>query len=232
MNELKHVGRIAKTGKKVLVAYRTLPGDAYNCLVIPTEQLDDSKHFAIINLVESISGQQAYEFAEALYRTQFPDGSNMLAWLSANEKLVKVATDLVEMIPAPGYSILLSELNQHIAESKGVAVDDLAIKDTETAQPPFEKDEIPPTQDTKPVDTINNVTIDTYFTALESEIEKLETNEEKAARYRSEVDKLQERCLNITLKADSLSSPKTESTQPTETVNKSTPEKKSTKKAK
>ena len=51
MQNLKHVGRIKSTKKKVLVAYRTLPGDAYYCLVVPTESLDDSYHNAIINLV-------------------------------------------------------------------------------------------------------------------------------------------------------------------------------------
>ena len=37
---LKHVGRMIASNKKVLVAYRTLPGDAYSCLVVPTESLD------------------------------------------------------------------------------------------------------------------------------------------------------------------------------------------------
>jgi hypothetical protein len=41
MQNLKHVGRIKDTGKKVLVAFRTLPGDAYSCLVVPTENLPD-----------------------------------------------------------------------------------------------------------------------------------------------------------------------------------------------
>ena len=66
MAELKHVGRVIATGKKCIVAYRTLPGDAYNCLIVPTENLPDSYHDAIINLVESNGGQEAYEFAEAM----------------------------------------------------------------------------------------------------------------------------------------------------------------------
>ena len=78
MVELKHVGRMKSTGKRVLVAFRTLPGDAYSCLVIPTDRLDDLYHNAIINLVESNAAQTSYEFAEALDRTQFPDGSRML----------------------------------------------------------------------------------------------------------------------------------------------------------
>jgi len=125
--ELKHAGRIKATNKKVLIAYRTLPGDAYNCLVIPTENLNDQYHNALINLVESSTAQQAYEFAEALDRTQFPDGSRMLPSLHSKGLLIKVSTDAVEMTPTPGFSVLLSELNQIIAEQRGVAVDGLSI---------------------------------------------------------------------------------------------------------
>jgi len=128
MQSLKHVGRIKDTGKKVLVAFRTLPGDAYSALVVPTENLPDEYHNAIINLVESPAAQQSYEFAEALDRTQFPDGSRMLPFLHANGRLVKVSTAQVEMTPVIGTSVLLSELNQLIAEQRGVAVDDLHIK--------------------------------------------------------------------------------------------------------
>jgi hypothetical protein len=127
MQSLKHVGRIKATGKKVLVAYRTLPGDAYSALVVPTENLPDDYHNAIINCVESPAAQESYEFAEALDRTQFPDGSRMLPSLHAKGRLVKISTDQVEMIPTIGVSILLSELNQIIAEQRGVAVDGLAV---------------------------------------------------------------------------------------------------------
>lgn len=125
--ELKHVGRIISTGKKCLVAYRTLPGDAYYCLIVPTENLSDSYHDALINLVESNAGQTAHEFAEALDRTQFPDGSRMLPALHAQGRLVKAPTDKVEMCPTNSYSILLSELNQVIADARGVPIDELAI---------------------------------------------------------------------------------------------------------
>jgi hypothetical protein len=127
--ELKHVGRVVATKKKCLVAYRTLPGDAYSCLIVPTENMPDIFHDAIINLVESSAGQESNEFAEALDRTQFPDGSRMLPWLHVNNRLIKAPTDAIEMTPMPGTGVLLSELNQIIAEQRGVAVDDLAINE-------------------------------------------------------------------------------------------------------
>jgi hypothetical protein len=129
MSELKHVGRVIATNKKCLVAYRTLPGDANFCLIVPTENLPDIYHDAIINLAESQTGQDAYEFAEALDRTQFPDGGNMLRGLHATGRLVKVPTNSIEMVPSPGTAIVLSELNQIIAEQRGLTVDSLSIKE-------------------------------------------------------------------------------------------------------
>lgn len=180
--QLKHVGRIKATGKKVLIAYRTLPGDAYSCLVIPTESLDDSYHNALINLVESASAQSAYEFAEALDRTQFPDGSRMLPSLHVKGKLIKVSTADVEMIPTPGTSILLSELNQIIAEQRGVAIDGLAIRDN-NAKP--EVQEVASAQEvaepvSQPVtDLIESTTPVTF-----------DSPEDEAKHYRSQADKL------------------------------------------
>ena len=127
MQSLKHVGRVRASNKKVLVAYRTLPGDAYSALVVPTENMPDEMHNAIINCVESPAAQESYEFAEALDRTQFPDGSRMLPALHAQGRLVKMPTDAIEMTPVIGTSVLLSELNQMIAEQRGIAVDGLSI---------------------------------------------------------------------------------------------------------
>lgn len=127
MRELKHVGRSVANGRKVLVAYRTLPGESDSCLVIPTESLSDPQHDAIITLVESSAAQNAYEFAEVLARSQFPDGSIMLANLHVNKKLTKVRTDAIEMTPTFQAAIRLDQLNAIIAEQRGVSVNDLAI---------------------------------------------------------------------------------------------------------
>jgi len=186
---LKHVGRIVSTNKKVLVAYRTLPGDAYSCLVVPTESLDDQYHNAIINLVESPASQEAYEFAEALDRTQFPDGSRMLPSLHTKGRLVKVSTSQVEMTPAPGVSILLSELNQLIAEQRGVAVDDLSLKpDVEVKEPPKAK-EAPKEEEA---------------TTTEAVIDASSSPEDQAKFYRSQADKLAKQAAEMRRKAEEL----------------------------
>ncbi len=190
MQSLKHVGRIKDTGKKVLVAFRTLPGDAYSALVVPTENLPDEYHNAIINLVKSPAAQQSYEFAEALDRTQFPDGSRMLPFLHANGRLVKVSTAQVEMTPVIGTSVLLSELNQLIAEQRGVAVDDLHIK--------------PDSQDVvQEVATAKDISETTTSVASESD-QTFATPESEAKFYRSQADKLAKQAAEFRRKAEEL----------------------------
>lgn len=200
MQSLKHVGRIKSTGKKCLVAYRTLPGDAYSALVIPTENLPDEQHNAIINLVESASAQESYEFAEALDRTQFPDGSRMLPALHVQNKLVKISTDQVEMIPVIGASVLLSELNQIIAEQRGVAVDELHVKPDSNDKPKAEVVEVATAHDL-PAETAD-VTKTTSSSVNESQ--SFSSPEAEAKFYRSQADKLAKQAAEFRRKAEEL----------------------------
>lgn len=126
---MKHVGKMKNNGAKVAIAYRTLPGDAGSALVIGTGSLPDSWHDTLMSVIQDPSGQQANELADILATRRFPDGSNMLQSLHTNGHLKKVPTNLVLMTPTPQNSVLLSELNQIIAEQRGVSVDDLAIRD-------------------------------------------------------------------------------------------------------
>ena len=203
MQNLKHVGRIKATNKKVLVAYRTLPGDAYSALVVPTENLPDEFHNAIINLVESPAAQEAYEFAEALDRTQFPDGSRMLPNLHGNGRLVKVSTDSVEMTPVPGVSILLSELNQMIAEQRGVAVDGLCVL-------PSSQDKARANTEVKEVASAHEVPASTETVEAEDTLSATVTNdpnatpESRAKYFRSQADKLAKQAAEFRRKAEEL----------------------------
>jgi hypothetical protein len=195
MAEIKHAGRVKATGKKCLVAYRTLPGDAFNCLIIPTENLPDSYHDALINLVESSSGQDAFEFAEVLARSRFPDGSTMLPALHTQNRLVKVSTDQIEMTPTTSVVVLLSELNQIIAEQRGLTVHDLAIKSG-----------VPENANTTIVDEIASATPVQVLTTEESVL----TVEDRVAKYRADAAKLFAEATALTAMADSLSPVKVE----------------------
>jgi len=198
-NELKHVARVKATNKKCLVAYRTLPGDAHYCLIVPTENMPDIFHDAIINLVESGSGQDAYEFADALDRNQFPDGSNMLRWLHGNGRLIKAPTSDIEMTPNTQAHILLSELNQIIAEQRGVAIDDLSLKsDTK------EKTEARSIQDVANIDEA--IKMDAKATATVELVQPASDSspEDQAKFFRSQADKLSKQAAEMRRKAEEL----------------------------
>lgn len=201
MADLKHVGRIVSTGRKCLVAYRTLPGESDHCLVVQTENLPDEQHNALINLVESGSGQEAGEFAEVLARANFPDGSIMLAALHTQGKLTKVPTSQVEMLPNFNVKINLAELNVLIAQQNNVAVDDLAIKASSA------KVEV------KEVGSVNNMPAETNdlgkttsASVNETYVEptKFDSAEAEAKHYRSQADKLAKQAAEMRRKAEEL----------------------------
>ncbi len=125
MKTIKHVGRIIKTGAKVLVVFRTLPGESNYALVLPVAQLSDSYHDSIMKLVETDQAQESFEFGEIMFTRTFPDGRPMLQAMKADNMLSKVPTDAVEMTPVPGTTISLHQLNVLIAEQKNCAVDEL-----------------------------------------------------------------------------------------------------------
>ena len=124
---LKHIGRLTKTGRKVAVAFRTLPDDPEHCLVVQTENLSDQDHDTLMNLIESNAGQTAEELADAMQRTQLSDGSTMLPAFHSKGKLTKIPTAEITMTPDNTATIVLSELNKVIADQKGVTISDLAV---------------------------------------------------------------------------------------------------------
>lgn len=175
MAALKHIGRVTKTKKKCAVAYRVLPGDPDNCLVVFTESLDAADHDSLINLIESNAGQTADEFADAMARSSLSDGRNMLAGFHKTGKLTKVATNLIEMTPNNNTSLPLDELNKTIAEQKGVTVNDLAMKDPQGAT-------IAEVKDAPVADPAASYTAPATPDVL--------TDEALAAQYRSQADSL------------------------------------------
>lgn len=187
---LKHVGRMAKTGKKVIVAYRVVPNDADNCLVIATESLDADQHDSLMKLVESNAGQNAYELAEAMARVTLPDGRNMLAGLHYYGKLSKVPTASVEMTPDTTTVLNLAELNKLIAEQKGVTVADLALQSaTAQKEPAVSPEGQVPVQEAAIVEEANAVL----------------TDEDLARQYRSQADAMYKEAKRLREEAEKLS---------------------------
>jgi len=125
MKSLKHIGRIQNTGAKVLVVFRTLPGESNMALVLPVAQLPDQYHDSIMTLVETDQAQDAFEFGEIMHIRPFPDGRPMLRAMQADGRLIKVPTDSVMMTPTTNDTVLLANLNILIAEQKNCTVDEL-----------------------------------------------------------------------------------------------------------
>jgi hypothetical protein len=193
MSNIKHVGRFVKTGRKCLVAYRTLPGDAYHCLVIPTEAVEDSYHDSLINLVESNAAQSAYEFAEVLARNNFSDGSVMLASLHKQNKLIKVPTDQIEMIPNMQQKVRLDELNQIIAEQRGVAINDLALQDPSSTK----------TAEVQDIAEVRELPVVTEPITETVDLDALSV-EDKAKKLRGQADKLSKQAAELRRQAEEL----------------------------
>jgi len=190
MADIKHVGRINSTGRKCIVVFRTLPGDAFNALVAPTELLSDSYHDALINFVESTAGQDAYELGEALARGLFPDGNKMLDALHLTGRLVKVATDQIDMIPNPSTRIKLSELNQIIAEQRGVSVQDLPVK---------------PAAGKETLDAVKKEAVQTEIKeATKPAVVEDLSPEDQAKKFRSEADRLSKEAAALRRQAEEL----------------------------
>lgn len=133
---MKHVGKMKNNGARIVIAYRTLPGDPYSALVIGTQQLTDSYHDGLMSLVESDIGQQAEELADVMAVRRFPDGSNMLHYVHTNGFLKKVPTDAVLVTPDTKSSVPLNELNNIIAQNRGISLAELAVKDGSNATVP------------------------------------------------------------------------------------------------
>ena len=89
MKTIKHVGKLKNTGAKVIVVFRTLPGESQNALVLPTATLPDVYHDAIMSLVESEQGQDANEFGEIMFHRRMPDGRVMLTAMQQDNRLQK-----------------------------------------------------------------------------------------------------------------------------------------------
>jgi hypothetical protein len=209
MQDIKHVGKLAKTGRKCLVAFRTLPGESFSCLIVPTENLPDSYHDSLISLVESNAAQSANEFGEVLARATFSDGSRMLAALHTQGKLLKVSTSEVEMTPNFQGSINLAELNQIIAEQKGVAVDDLAVKDSNQKKDGVEIVDVATVKDISP--ELQKHSVDNTYAKTTSQsvnedpaVTTFSSPEDEAKHYRSQADALAKQAAAMRRKAEEL----------------------------
>ena len=211
----KHVGKINNTGVKVLVVFRTLPGESNTALVLPVANLPDSYHDSIMELVETQQAQDAFEFGEMMFVRTFPDGRPMLQAMQADNRLQKVATDTVLMTPTPTDSILLSELNVLIAEQKNCSIDDLYTfvsgapkKSNATVEDVAKVNDLAPNVDPD---------VPAPLRAQASTTEAL-SDKDIAKSYRSQADAMYKEAARLRKEADALDPPAKKTAKAKETV--------------
>ncbi len=204
----KHVGKMANTGSKILVVFRTLPGESDKALVLPVSQLPDQYHDSIMELVETQQAQDSFEFGEMMFRRSFPDGRPMLQAMQADNRLHKVSTDTVIMTPTPTDSIILSQLNVLIAEQKNCTVDDLYtfVSGAPKTKPEAKAKEVAPMVDPD---------VPAPLRAQASTTEAL-SDKDIAKSYRSQADAMYKEAARLRKEADSLDPPVKKTTKKAE----------------
>ena len=207
----KHVGKMKNTGAKVVVVFRTLPGESNTALVLPVAQLPDQYHDALMEVIETQQAQDAFEFGERMFMRSCPDGRPMLQAMQADGRLHKVATDTVVMTPTPTDSIVLSELNVLIAEQKNCAVDDLY---TFVSGAPKKAKKDSEVKDTEP---LVDPDVPAPLRAQASTNEAL-TDKDLAKSYRSQADAMYKEAAKLRKQADDLDPPVKKATKKVEEV--------------
>lgn len=193
---LKHVGRMANNQRRVVVAYKVVPGEPDHAIVVTTENLAAEEHDSLMKLVESPAGQEADDLANVMMRTRLPDGSNMLARFHVTGKMVKVPTNTVQMIPNRNTTIMLNELNEAIAQQRGVTVADLAVKGADGKT-------VAPNAATEATITASEMAVQTVGT-ITAATDGVLTDEALAAKFRSDADRLSKEAAALRRQAQEL----------------------------
>jgi hypothetical protein len=186
MSEIKHLGRFKDTKEVAGVVYRVLPSDPEHALVVPTSGLDGDEHARLMDLIHSAASQTSYELAEAMARAPLGDGSIMLARFHVKKLMKKVKSNQIEMTPNQFTTISLDALNAAIAQQKGLKIAELAI----TAS-----------NDT-PANTQARNIVNPIVESVKNE--SVLTDEQLAAKLRSDADRLYKEAARLRKQADEL----------------------------
>lgn len=111
MKVLRHVGKLANTGQRIVVVYRKLPDDEDHALVVQTDTLPDMMHQNLMSVVESNIGQSTVDLYTVLHTTAFANGSLILETLHGRGFLQKVKVENVILHPQLGVTLPLAMAN-------------------------------------------------------------------------------------------------------------------------
>ena len=111
---LKHIGK--HNDKKIVLAFRQIPGEEHMCLVLYSDMLPQLVHDEVMKVLESPVGQNSTELADALFRHVMADGRNCLEACHRAGYLKKVNTNQVIITPNAKSNVRLDELNNILNE--------------------------------------------------------------------------------------------------------------------
>ena len=191
------------TGAKVLVVFRTLPGESDSALILPVNQLSDVYHDALMQLVETEQAQDAFELGEIMFIRHFPDGRPMLTAMQQDGRLQKLSTDMVIMTPMVNSAVPLDQLNILIAEQKNCAVDDLCT---------FVKGGSANTVPNKKPETVKESVETAAPVRAQAPANAVLTDTDIARSYRSQADAMYKEAARLRKEADALDPPKKKAT--------------------
>ncbi len=108
----RHVGKLANTDQRVIIAYMQLqPPKHDHALVIPVDNLPPRFEQAVMDVLKTTEGQQSMPFAEVLGRRLMPDtGTTILESLHRQGKLIPVPVSNILMLPKPNMPIPLADI--------------------------------------------------------------------------------------------------------------------------
>lgn len=199
---IKHVGK--HNNRKVVILYKTVPGEDHMCLLSYSDALPQSFHDEVMKVLESPVGQQAKEFSDALFRSLLPDGRNILHSLHQEGLIKKVPTSQVIVTPTNTSSVRLDELNAILqkmeqgedAVKKLKELDDqLGVRDPKKTTKSKTKDVGEP--------TVPNVEVSGVLT----DADLAKSWVEQAAKMRADAERLLTEAARLEQEAKTLSTP-------------------------
>lgn len=117
---IKHIGRLASTGKKVAVIFRYIynedgsVSDDTHALVVDTDALPNMWADSFMDAIKSSEGQDTIDFFNVATRKTLPDGRFILPALVQEGRMLKIRSSDIIMEPSNNIRIPLDELNRQL----------------------------------------------------------------------------------------------------------------------
>ena len=129
----RHVGKIASTEQRCVVAFMQIPNREDHALVIPTDTLPPLYHQAVMDVLESNEGQQEETLANVLGRRIMPDtGKSIFQTLHERRHLIPVPVSDILMLPQPNspfpLEMILNGLKRNIPQNTNPRYADAAMQ--------------------------------------------------------------------------------------------------------